>query len=86
MELLIDSSEDSVQHGQSTVVTLGLALLTRKEDQIGSDLTPAGYLEVFFTDILSIILGDKLAHDGVATDAADKAVRMEGDTTNSQAS
>ena len=67
MEFLVDSSKNSVQHGQPTVVTFLLALLI-----------------VLLTDVVPILPRDELAHDGVAADGADKAVGMEGNTTDSQ--
>ena len=39
---------------------------------------------VLLTDVVPILPRDELAHDGVAADGADKAVGMEGNTTDSQ--
>jgi hypothetical protein len=41
-------------------------------------------LIVLLADVAPILPRDELAHDGVAADGADKAVRMKGNTTDSQ--
>ena len=43
-----------------------------------------GLLVVLLADMLPILCCDELAHDGVAADAADKAVRMIGDSIDSE--
>ena len=43
-----------------------------------------GLLVVLLTDMHPILCCDELAHDGVGADAADKAVRMVGDSIDSE--
>ena len=43
-----------------------------------------GLLVVLLTDMLPVLSGDELAHDGVGTSAADKAVRVEGESIDSE--
>jgi len=41
-------------------------------------------LVVLLTDVLPILPGEELAHDGLVTDAADKAVGVEGDSIDGE--
>jgi len=85
VELPAISSENSVQHGQGTMGTLGLALLSWLL-VILSEVVLCSHLVVFFTDILPILLGDEFSHNRVVTDTASEAVGMEGDIIDSQGS